>query len=378
MELTSEDSLRLHVLVKTVDAIRIQDDAMVVHGLLLADGVLREARVVLHPNCRADQYLRRVRAFLSGAVLGSPGGYPVHLTRWTRMGQARDAGLAKLLMLGELEAVAAVTSAPGLTDELARRVWWIAPTVEHARRMLERDSVVQGIMGPILAAHLVEHLPFEGDGRLIVESVRLVLQPGLIDDSIRQHLWNEGHRHTAYHVGFLQALPEDLPQPRRARADLARYREPLLALVAQGNAMASMLLRILDTHGQTFAEVGHRVLGRPGDSDVVAAMLNVIGHYFRDVAPAAPSERDLAVIVGDAAAVCSVRGGSDSSLAELFQAVPDLACDIAAILILSRVSELVVGDILAHTTATGALLQRKLAPVTERIREQFSVLIRTS
>jgi len=42
---------------------------------------------------------------LSSHVLGSPGGYPVFLQRWTRMGQTRDTQLDKLLLLGEPEAV---------------------------------------------------------------------------------------------------------------------------------------------------------------------------------------------------------------------------------------------------------------------------------
>ncbi|MHB1566794.1 MAG: sulfur reduction protein DsrS [Acidiferrobacter sp.] len=378
MDLTHEDSLRLHVLVKTVDAIRIHEDAMEVHGLSRTDGAAREARVALHANCRADQYLRRVREFLSGIVLGSPGGYPLHLTRWTRMGQARDVGLAKLLMLGEPEAVAAVASAPGLTDELARLVWWAAPTSEHARRMLERDNIAGGVMGPILGAHLVEHLPFETDGRIIVESVRLVLQPGLIDEDTRLRLWNQGQRQGAYCVGFLQAGAEDLPKPRLARTDLPRHREPLVALAAEGNGPAGVLLRVLNGPGQTFAEATRRVLERPRDGEVVAATLDVIGRYFQDVDPGRPNERDWAKIANDAARTGVARGGENRALAALFQAVPELARDITALLTLSGVSESVVSDILAHTTATGTLLHRKLAPVTEPIREQFAVLIGAS
>lgn len=374
MELASEDSLRLHVLVKTVDAIRIHETAMEVHGLSVCDGAQREACVMLHPNGRADRYLRAVREFLSGAVLGAPGGYPLHLTRWTRMGQTRDIALAKLLMLGEPEAVTAVASAPGLTDELAQRVWWAAPTAEHARRMLERASVVAGVMGPILSAHLIEHLPFETDGRMIVESVRLVLQPGLMSEDARLQLWRQGQRHSGYGVGFLQAIPEDLPDPHDARADFARHRQPLLALATTGNDPARLLLRVLDGPGQTFVEASRRVLARPGDGEVVAMALNAIGRYFRDADPHHGRGSDIAGIIRGATRISADRGGADAALAPLFQAVPELVDDITALLILGRVSEAVVCDILAHTTATGTLLQRKLAPVTERLREQLAVL----
>ena len=101
MELSNEDLLRLNVLLANdIEAIRIDESSMTVYGLSRGS----EARVPLNPNCRPQQYLRRVREMLSSHVLGSPGGYPVFLQRWTRMGQTRDAQLHKLLLLGEPEA----------------------------------------------------------------------------------------------------------------------------------------------------------------------------------------------------------------------------------------------------------------------------------
>ena len=105
--------------------------------------------------------LRKVREVLSGYVLGSPGGYPVYLKRWSRMGQTRDENLEHLLLLGEPEAVVAVTCASGLSDELARRAWWTCQDPDNARRMLNIPAVVNGSMGPELARFLIEYLPFE-------------------------------------------------------------------------------------------------------------------------------------------------------------------------------------------------------------------------
>ncbi|MEK7190799.1 MAG: sulfur reduction protein DsrS, partial [Pseudomonadota bacterium] len=171
MSLSPEDLLRLNVLLAhDLQAVRIDEQALTVHGLTLND----EARIPLNPNCRPAQYLKRVRETLSNHALGSPGGYPVFLQRWTRMGQAKDAQLEKLLLLGEGEAVVAVAGAPGLTDDIARRAWWAMPTADIARRMLERETVVQGSMGKVLAAYLVEHLPFETDPLTIITTVRLV------------------------------------------------------------------------------------------------------------------------------------------------------------------------------------------------------------
>ena len=133
MALSDHDALCLNVLlVADVQAIRIDESNMTVYGLTDRG----QASVELHPNCRSDQYLRHVREMLSEHVLDSPGGYPIYLRRWTRMGQIRDDTLARFLLLGEPEAVVAVVHAPGLTAELARRAWWAMPRAEHARRML--------------------------------------------------------------------------------------------------------------------------------------------------------------------------------------------------------------------------------------------------
>ncbi|MGD8614944.1 MAG: sulfur reduction protein DsrS, partial [Gammaproteobacteria bacterium] len=153
MDLSSEDSLRLNVLLANpLQAVRIDESSMTVHAL----SDQGEASVKLNPRGRDDQYLKRVRELLSSQVLGSPGGYPVFLRRWTRMGQARDNSLEQLLLLGEPEAVVAVVHANGLTDEIARRAWWAMPVADNARRMLERECVVRGTMGPVLAEYLVE------------------------------------------------------------------------------------------------------------------------------------------------------------------------------------------------------------------------------
>lgn len=370
MELSSEDSLRLHVLLKNVEAIRIDEPSLTVYGLASQNGAAREAKVALNPNCRPEQYLRRVREFFSGAVLGSPGGYPLHLNRWTRMGQTKDGNLAELLMLGEPEAVAAVSGASGLTDDLARRVWWIAPTSENARRMLEREVVVRGAMGPILAQHLIDYLPFESEPRIMFDAVRLVLQPGLIDDDARTRLWAKGAKHPPYRVGFLQATPNTLPQTGAARADLADYRAALTDLVAAGNATAATLLHALDAPGQAFIDSSRGILERPTDRDVVVTVLNLLGAYFHGARRGDPAGRDVNHLVADADIACVQR----AECTALIRIVPTLAPDLRAVLVLSRVSEGVVIDVLAHTSATGTVLRKKLEPITQIVVAQLARL----
>ncbi|RKZ63491.1 MAG: sulfur reduction protein DsrS, partial [Candidatus Parabeggiatoa sp. nov. 3] len=90
MPLSNEDNLRLNVLLANkVQAIRIDESKMIVYGL----SERGEAKIQLHPNCRDEQYLRWVRELISGYILGSPGGYPVYLKRWARMGQTKDDSL---------------------------------------------------------------------------------------------------------------------------------------------------------------------------------------------------------------------------------------------------------------------------------------------
>lgn len=374
MELSNEDSLRLHVLIKNVQAVRIDENALVVYGLACNGDNQREAKVPLNPTCRPEQYLRRVREFFSGAVLGSPGGYPLHLNRWTRMGQTKDGILAELLMLGELEAVTAVSGAIGLTHELAQRVWWIAPTSENARRMLARSCVVEGELGKVLANHLVEHLPFETEARLVIESVRLVLQPGLIDDATRRRLWEKGAKQHAYRIGFLQATPDELPQPLPARHDHAQYAQALAAL--PGNPIAELLQQLLASRGQTFLATAATVLQHTGQQDGAVAILNTLGAYFARAYVGGHAGRDVQAIVRTAAAACAAP--QHPALAQILAAVPDLRTDILAAVALSLVNETIALDILAHTSASGTLLRKKLEPITTVILQQLETLTRSA
>lgn len=333
-----------------------------------------EAAVKLHPTGRADQYLRLVRELLAGHAIGSPGGYPVYLQRWTRMGQARDKGLDRLLLLGEPEAVVSVAYSNGLTGELARRVWWAMPVADNARRMLERESVVKGTMGKILADFLIEHLPFEINPHVIIDTVRIVLQPGLTDEAARQRLWNRGFHDNAYYVGFLDRMPDNLPQQHAPRADWETLQPKLAGLLAQDNPCAKQLERTLSGPGQAFLQVSEEVLRRPADQDVVIALLNALSGYFAAVRPESRGCGGSAEeIVADAEALCA---GEDQPAAvrEVLDAAPELAGEVGAMIALSRMGGEVAMPVLAHTTATGTLMRKKLEPVTTPILRQIALL----
>lgn len=371
-ELSSEDSLRLNVMMAgELQAVRIDASSMTVYGL----SPRGTAAVKLHPNCRPDQYLRTVREILAGHALGSPGGYPVHLQRWTRMGQARDKGLDRLLLLGEPEAVTSVAYSNGLTDELARRAWWAMPVPDHARRMLERECVVNGSMGKVLADFLVDYLPFETDPHIIVDTIKILLQPGLIDQKTRDQLWNKGTADNAYLVGFLAKIPDDLPDQQAARHDYIAIREKLMPLAEGSNSYAQSLLRLLSAAGQTFLHAYEEVLRYPANQDVFNELLEALWSYFFNYHPESSREREDTMEAALSQVLLEMSGTSAvSAINELIKAVPELQAEIQALLVLSKVNSSIAKPILSQTTAHGTLMRKKLEPVSLPMLQQLAAL----
>lgn len=371
MELSREDSLRLNVLLANrPQAIRIDESRLIVYAL----SEQGEAKVRLNPHGRPEQYLRAVRELISGQVLGSPGGYPVYLRRWTRMGQMRGQGLEQLLLLGEPEAVVAAAGAPGLTETLARRAWWAMEDAENARRMLRNPVIVASAMGPILAEYLVEHLPFEAEPEPIIDTVRLVLQPGLLAPEARLALWQKAARKPAYLVGFLHAQPHDLPQPRPARADLAHRERVFGALLATGpNPPARLLLALARAPGQTFLATLATVLAKLPDQEVVTALFEALRVYFADLRPDGDPDLSIDALLADSRAYIdpsqadpAVRACLEAS-AEMAPDVPlpDVNEELAAMRLLSGVGYGLLRPLLPDPTTAGTLMRRRLAPASE-------------
>lgn len=369
MTLSNEDSLRLNVLLRQKPrAIRIDDSRMTVHALTEKG----EAKVELNPTCRELPYLKLVRELLSTHVLGSPGGYPVYLKRWTRLGQSRDdRSLERLLLLGEPEAVVAVVNSPDIGHELAALAWWAYPTAENARKLLHSTPVVNHSLGQEIATYLIEFLPFEEEHQAVIDSVRLILQPGLISNAQREALWKRARRKQTYFIGFLHSTPDDLPAaqtPHPVREQLSASLNEL----ADSNEAAALMLKTLDSSGQAFLHTVNQVFEKLPNQDAAVELLAAIGQYFRDVRPDDDQYREMDDIQRRAMAHLD-----SATLAELRAALNDVEKNeemLKAMIALSMLSEYVVAPIFGHTDAIGTVMRKKLLPVSSVIQQQLAAL----
>jgi len=370
MELSHEDSLRLNVLLtQDLQAIRIDESAMIVYALTSKG----EAKVQLVPSGRDDRYLRSIRELFSTHALGSPGGYPVYLKRWTRMRQTRADSLRGLLLLGEPEAIVAVANAPGLTEELASCAWWAMPTAQIARRLLENPMVSNSEIGKELAQYLLEFLPFETEAFAIVESVRLVLQPDLISETQRQGLWSKANRKSAFYMGFLYATPDALPEKAAAHPQWLETQQCLQEMCDNNNYYAIQLCRLFSRSGQAFMVVVEMTLKKITDQDVVVALLNSFDKYFVSFHPDFELKSStFSEIIERVNSL--IESKTDNLLQDLLSKVPQLEPQIRAMLALACVGEKLVDPIFAQTDAVGSVMRKRLLPLTEPLLECLHTL----
>lgn len=372
LELSSEDNLRLNVLLaQKPQAVRIDESKMIVYALTDKG----EATVPLNPTGRDDRYLRSVRELLSMHILGSPRGYPVYITRWTRMGQERDNNaLHNLLLLGEPEAVVAVVHAPGLTLELARLAWWAMPEAEHARRMLAHPVVLESELAQELARFLIEYLPFETEPKAMLDSVRLILQPGLISEEEKQNLWNRANRKGTYYVSFLQAMPETLPEQSPAHPKQAQLETVLADLLAEQNPYAQILCKALSPIGQVFLKTAETAMDKMMDEATSVALFDAIGKFFAAARPKGAQCADSEAAVAHAEVCAADPDVAAPGLAEVLALVPELRQYLVAVLTLSFAGENLLDSFFSHSDTVGSLMRRKLSPWTAPIVEQIRVL----
>lgn len=248
VNLSSEDELRLNVLLANARAVRIDESRLAVFGLSDAG----ELSLQLNPIGSPDAYAQSVRAYLSTHVLGSPKHYPTHLRRWAGLGQFNNAPLDKLLLLGDPEAVFAVACSPRLTVDLAESAWWSVQEPAIARALLKNSTVAAAAIGNALANWMFEYLPFEENAEALFEAVCLLLRPGLIDFERRRRMWEKGRRNKIYRAAFLASCPHDLPDVAGERR-IPAVRSDLLGQAARrGCTHAMWLTESLSASTQAF------------------------------------------------------------------------------------------------------------------------------
>ncbi|MCK4866175.1 MAG: hypothetical protein KAT06_12230 [Gammaproteobacteria bacterium] len=370
MNLSNEDNLRLNVLLhQELHAIRIDESKMIVYGL----SEKGEAKVPLNANCKDEVYIKQVKELISTHILGSPGGYPIFLRRWTRMGQSRThESLERLLLLGESEAIVAVVNADVVSNEVARRAWWAMPTAANARCLLRHEEVVNGEIGKVLAEFLVEFLPFEEEPRAMIESARLVLQKDLVQQDVREGLWKKGQRKNALLVGFLKTVPDNLPVESSEHKMFVELNVKLSLI--PDNVFSKVISRLYSKQGQAYLKTVEAVMKKPSNQDVVISLFVTIKDYFKDVCPNQEQYQDINILLSDAKKYIENSATQFDDLKEILTLLPELSSIIKPILTLSLIGESLTSPIFSRTDAIGSLMRRKLEHVINPLLEEISQL----
>ncbi len=377
MQLSNEDNLRLNVLLsQELRAIRINESTMTVFALTDKG----EAKIVLNPTLRDEQYLRLVRELLSLKITGSPGGYPVFIKRWTRMGHT-DNTLEHMLLLGEPEAVVAVVHAKDLNHDIGVRAWWANPTTEVAMRLMEYPAVAQGELGKELSAYLMEFLPFEEVQLNIVNMVRLCLQSGLLSEDEKHALWARAKRRNPFYVGFAHADPAQIPlQP--SNHDLHNeICDQLESLIKDDNIFAITLCDLLSKNGQKWLNTLQLSLKKPVDQDVVISLFTAISLYFKLPLCDPRGQRDIDMALTYSDQLCNeLESNSNSSsnkeLCALINTLTPNHLDlINAMLVLAQLGEHTLIPIFSGNESVGTVMRKRLLPLTIPLLEKIDILI---
>jgi len=362
------------LLAQNLKAIRINEGSMTLYALTDQG----EAKIVFNPTTRDDQYLRMVREFLSLKITGSPGGYPVFLKRWTRMGHA-DNTLEHMLLLGEPEAVIAVVYSPDLSHDIGKRAWWAHPTTEVAMRLMEYPAVAEGELGKELAEYLMEFLPFEEKQLNIVDMVRLCLQNDtLITEKQREGLWTRAKRKNPFYVGFLHTDPQRIPLKSKPSKNHAEISEQLQPLLDNGNIYAQTLCHLLDTRGQCWLETLKLSLKKPVDQDVVISLFIAIGEHFNlplhTLRLDKRGTRSIDIAIEHAENIC--QNADNDDLKQLIEQLDDEYLPlINAMLVLAQMGEHTLIPIFSGNDSVGTVMRKRLLPLTTPLLEKVDILM---
>ena len=381
MPLSNEDSLRLNVLLaQKVSAIRIDEGKLIVYALTHKG----EAKIQLNPSCRKDKYIKEVKDFLSTKALGVPGGFPMYISSWNRMGDLRNTNLDKLLLLGEEEAIAAIVNNKEITADIANSAWWAVQSADNARSMLMNQAVVDADIGKELAKFLIEFLPFEEDPMKMLISIRLVLYEDLISEQDVLKLWKKAKSKNTLYVGFLDIRSNAIPEPVPEHENYAQLQDSLADLLDEKNPYALMICKLYSAQGQSFLKTAEAAFKRPPNYDVVGALIESIRRYiFINLPEAGQSQQQYELGLSLNGQPQTDINGITNMINELYhedgelvcsdelkavkEIIPEFSQQLQAILCLSRISQTVLAPTIAKSTAVGTLMRKKLKLVFDPI-----------
>ena len=203
----------------------------------------------------------------------------------------------------------------------------------------------------------------------MIETVRLVLQPGLVDAAVRDDLWRKAARRNAYYVGFMAALPDALPGGASAHPLAAALAAPLAEVAA--DPPAALLARALSPAGQAYLDTARHVLDKPTNQDVVNSLFYVIACYFSPLRPEGVPDATMQALEAEAAAFAAAPEGA---LGRLIGQVPGLRDLVRSMRVLSGLSYGVVRPVFGDSTAIGSLMRRKLEPLFAPLRGHIDLL----
>jgi hypothetical protein len=379
IQLANQDNLRINVLLAQKPlVIRINESNMTLYALT-ARG---EVSIKLHSTVKDDQYLRWVRELLSMKVTGSPGGYPIFIKRWTRMGHTQNT-LEHMLLLGEPEAIIAAAYAKELSHDIAERIWWACSSTEIARQLLKHNDIVEGALGIELAKFLMEFLPFEERQLDVVDTVRLCLQGNLITQKQRLALWKRAKRKNPYYIGFIHASMDLIPETRPATAHYTDLAQKLAPLLKQNNPYAIMLVYLQSKQGQKWLLTLKYALYKPVDRDVVISLFIAVGESFHLPWTEFSGVREISYAIHRASDYCQAANTASS----INETIPNEVGELVALLdrqerqlleaslVLTQLGEDTLIPVFSGNDSVGSVMRRRMLPVTTPILERIDILM---
>ncbi len=346
--LSPEDILRLNTLILLSDAIRIDEYKMCIFGL---DKKKNEHKIQLNPSGDLNKYLTAVKELIVNKVLGSMGGYPSYLKRWSRMGSVSTKNLQSLLKLGDIQAVIAVANNKKLADNILDLVWWCATNTDEqaniARYLLSKEDTKRHRLKYQIAQYLLEFIPFITDVQELMDTVNLLLQNGLISEENKLKLWQQGQRKTAFLIGFLERMPNNLPTKD-------------IKTITYNNTN-KQLNKVLSKQGQIFLQTSALILKKINQEYVLYRLLEILGKYcyHQQIKPV----NDIKLL--------------QKQVDEVIQTMPNEIRDkkMYSLLLLAGVSELLVIAPIASYALMGSTIRKKLAPILNPIKKAIDELL---